>query len=492
MRTLIRICLAILFQAFFPGFIPAQSTFDFVLEYPVRKYSPVAIERDNGEIVTIINERTGTNFAMSFPTRGYLLVFNVTGDTITHHFSFGDSLFSFNTMQALTDGGFLLAGEAYAADSEPLNLMLVKLDNNLNKVWTRYYDMSDYYSLDVRKIFQLNDQYLFALDVCVFPCNRLIQKLIWFDLLGNIGESYTHSVQSRGQSDWMFNADSTRLWAFTAGLSGGPNQSVRLEFDITPNYTGHTFMTFAGGGGYYSNVAWLTDSTFLYSCDYDRPNPASPNDQDMWLISFDSSLNIIDSSHFGSYNTKDIASVYRDLAFRNSDSIYFVGEKDQYFGKPPVGRVNWIMAGQTDARLEPRYLHFIGGDHYYEPYYVIAIRDGGSFICASRFNHATQVFDPVFLKLNNLGLLTANSAQHIELKKTAFWPIPCTDMINFESAEQNMLLRLYDMAGKIVMEKHLSGTRGIIQTNHLPEGVYLYELQYENSAVEKGKIIKTH
>lgn len=212
----------------------------------------------------------------------------------------------------------------------------------------------------------------------------------------------------------------------------------------------------------------------------------------MWLISFDSSLNIIDSSHFGSYNTKDIASVYRDLAFRNSDSIYFVGEKDQYFGKPPVGRVNWIMAGQTDARLEPRYLHFIGGDHYYEPYYVIAIRDGGSFICASRFNHATQVFDPVFLKLNNLGLLTANSAQHIELKKTAFWPIPCTDMINFESAEQNMLLRLYDMAGKIVMEKHLSGTRGIIQTNHLPEGVYLYELQYENSAVEKGKIIKTH
>lgn len=247
----------------FPGFIPAQSTFDFVLEYPVRKYSPVAIERDNGEIVTIINERTGTNFAMSFPTRGYLLVFNVTGDTITHHFSFGDSLFSFNTMQALTDGGFLLAGEAYAADSEPLNLMLVKLDNNLNKVWTRYYDMSDYYSLDVRKIFQLNDQYLFALDVCVFPCNRLIQKLIWFDLLGNIGESYTHSVQSRGQSDWMFNADSTRLWAFTAGLSGGPNQSVRLEFDITPNYTGHTFMTFAGGEGITQMLHGLLTALFI-------------------------------------------------------------------------------------------------------------------------------------------------------------------------------------------------------------------------------------
>ena len=63
MRTRITICLAILLQSFSVGFIPAQSTFDFVLEYPVRKYSPVAIERDNGEIVdwdTDVNTSTET------------------------------------------------------------------------------------------------------------------------------------------------------------------------------------------------------------------------------------------------------------------------------------------------------------------------------------------------------------------------------------------------------------------------------------------------
>lgn len=492
MRTIVRFFLAIIFQAFFVGFIPAQSTFDFVLEYPVRKYSPVAIERDNGEIVTIINERTGTDYAMSSPSKAYLLSFSDTGDTLSHRYSFGDTLFSFLLMEKLFDGGFLLAGQAYAADSESLNLMLVKLDNNLNKVWTRYYDMSAYYSLDVRKIFQLNGQYLFALDVSVFPSNRAIYKLIWFDAFGNLGNSYTHFIEGRGSSDWILNIDSTHLWAFTPGLAGGTSQRIRLEFHTTPLFVGQTALPFVSGTDHYHNVIWHTDSTFLYSCEYDRPNPASSNDQDMWLISFDSSLNIIDSSHFGSYNTKDKASVYRDLAFRNPDSIYFVGFKDQHIGKPPVGRVNWIMAGQTDACLEPRYLHFIGGDHYYESYYLIATKDGGSFICASRFNHATQVYDPVFLKLNNLGLLTGNSAQHLELKKTAFWPVPCTELINFQSAEQNMLMLLYDMAGKIVMEKHLSGTRGIIQTNHLPEGVYLYELHYEDGSVEKGKIIKTH
>jgi len=172
MRTRIAIWLAILLQAFSVGFIPAQSTFDFVLEYPVRKYSNVAIERDNGEIVAVINERSDTDYAMSSPIKGYLLSFSAAGDTMTHRFSFGDSLFSINAMQELTDGGFLLVGQAYAADSELLNLMIVKLDNNLNKLWTRYYDMSAYYSLDVRKIFQLNGQYLFALDVCVFPCTR--------------------------------------------------------------------------------------------------------------------------------------------------------------------------------------------------------------------------------------------------------------------------------------------------------------------------------
>lgn len=492
MRTRITICLAILLQSFSVGFIPAQSTFDFVLEYPVRKYSPVAIERDNGEIVAVINERSGTEYAMSSPTKGYLLSFSAAGDTITHRFSFGDSLFSFNVIQELTDGGFLLAGQAYAADSESLNLMLVKLDNNLNKVWTRYYDMSAYYSLDVRKIFQLNGQYLFVLDVCVFPCTRVIYKLVWFDSLGNMGNNYTHFVEGRGQSDWILNIDSTQLWAFTPGLAGGTGQRIRLEFDTAQQFIGQTALPFVSGSGNYYNVIWHTDSTFIYSCEYDRPNPASSNDQDMWLISFDSSLNIIDSSHFGSYNTKDKASVFRDVAFRNPDSIYFVGFKDQYFGKPPVGRVNWIMAGQTDARLEPRYLHFIGGDHYYESYYVVATRDGGSFICASRFNHDTQVYDPVFLKLNNLGLLTANRAQHIELKKTAFWPVPCTDLINFHSAEQNMLLRLYDMAGKLALEKRLPDTKGIVLTNHLPEGVYLYELHYKNGAVEKGKIVKSY
>lgn len=472
--------------------VNAQSTFDFVLEYPVRKHSPVAIERDNGEIVTVINERTGTAYASSFPTKAYLLNFNALGDTLTHSYSFGDTLFSFSIMEELTDGSFLLAGVAFAPDSEVLHLMIVKLDLSLSKVWTKYYNMSNYYSLDIRKIFQLNGEYLFALDVCVFPCNRGYQQLVWFDSIGNIGESYTHNVQSRGQSDWMLNNDSTLVWAFTAGLSGGPNRSVRLVFDTSPQYTEQTTMSFAGGGGYYTSVKWHTDSTFLYSCDYVRPNPGNSNDSDMWLIVYDSSLNIIDSSHFGSYNTQDIAGIYRNLDFKHPDTVYFLGFKDQYFGKPPVGRVNWIMAGQTDARLEPRYLHFIGGDHYYESYYVIATRDGGSFICASRFNHDTQVYDPVFLKLNNLGLLTANRAQHIELKKTAFWPVPCTDLINFHSAEQNMLLRLYDMAGKIAMEKRLLGTRGIIQTNHLPEGVYLYQLHYENGAVEKGKIVKAY
>lgn len=90
-HILLFICLLVLFQ----GSLPAQNTFEFVLEYPVRKSSRIAIEAENGDLIAIVSERTGVDYAPNSPTRSYLLRFNPLGDTTTYHYTFGDTLFDF-------------------------------------------------------------------------------------------------------------------------------------------------------------------------------------------------------------------------------------------------------------------------------------------------------------------------------------------------------------------------------------------------------------
>ncbi len=489
MKRTTLIVLLTLLLALLSGLLTSQSTFEFVLEYPVRKFSNNAIEEENGDVIAIISERTGVDYAPNTPTMAYLLRFTPQGDTTTYHYSFGDTLFNFYHIERAYNGGYLVAGGALSPDSGHLHLLLLRVDASLNKVWVKYHDLSEYFAVSIQSIFHLNNSYLMAIEHSVFPANQGKHQLTWFDTLGNMKASYVHHQPSSANSDYILNHDSTRIWAFSPMFSGSGGWPARLVFDTTPQFISSSTLPF---GGSRNAVIWHTDSTFLYACEELRPNYAGSHDRDMWLVSYDSLLNVKQSNYFGAYDTLDIVGVGRDIDFRHSDTVFFAGLKHQRIGKPPPGRVSWIMTGQTDAQLQPRYLHFIGGDHYYESHYILATQDGGSFISAARFNHATQVYDPVFLKLNNEGLLVGTNKELIPIKKTVFWPNPFSKELQYHTMHTGSQFRMFNMAGKEVISVTIHSTSGLIQTGSLPPGSYIYELRYVTGTVETGKLIKSH
>lgn len=471
------------------SFLTAQNTFKFVLEYPVCKSSGMAIEEDNGDVIVIVNESTGVDYAPSTPIRAYLLRFTPQGDTITYNYSFGDTLFRFSNIVRAYNGGYIIAGGALTPDSGLLNLLLLRLDNDLSKVWVKYHDMSSYFNVGIRRVFLLNNKYLMAIEPALFPGVPVYHQLTWFDTLGNLKNYYLHNQRSSGPSDYLLNKDSTRIWAFSPAFTGSAGWPARLIFDTIPQFISSHIRPF---GDYSSTVLWHTDSTFLLSAEELRPNYAGSHDEDMWIISYDSMLNVKHSNYFGAYDTLDVTGFGRNIDFRHPDTIYFAGFKHQRIGKPPPGRVSWIMTGQTNAQLQPRYLHFIGGDQYYETHYILATKDGGSFICAARFNHTTQVYDPVFLKLNIEGLLVGTNHEMIPVTKTVFWPNPFSERLQYHTLHTGSQFRMFDMAGKQVFFTTIHNTNGHIQTGNLLPGSYIYELRYTTGAIETGKLIKSH
>jgi hypothetical protein len=489
MKRVIHILLFIYLLAIYPGFLTAQSTFEFVLEYPVRKSSRMAIEAENGDLIAIVSERTGVDYAPNSPTRSYLLRFTPQGDTTTYHYTFGDTLFNFSLIDRAYNGGYLLAGNALTPDSAQLFLILVRMDSDLNKVWVKYHDMTSYWFVSIRRVFHLNNKYLIALEPAdQWPLPLVYHQLTWFDTLGNLGNYYQHEHKTHGSSDYLLNSDSTRIWAFSPTYKGDNNWPARLVFDTTPQFISHSIRPY---GDWYTNVLWHTDSTFLLSASALRPDYAGSHDRDMWIISYDSMLNVIHSNYFGAYDTLVKTGTSRNIDFRHPDTVFFAGWKHQCIGKPPPGRVSWIMTGQTDAQLQPRYLHFIGGDYYYETHYILATKDGGSFICASRFNHNTQVYDPVFLKLNSEGMLVGTNKETIPLKKTAFWPNPFSEGLHYQTLQTGSQFLLFDITGKEMFSTTIHSTSGHIQTGKLPPGSYIYELRYTTGAIETGKLIKS-
>jgi hypothetical protein len=150
------------------------------------------------------------------------------------------------------------------------------------------------------------------------------------------------------------------------------------------------------------------------------------------------------------------------------------------------------MTGQTDKQLQTRYFKYFGGDRYYDAFYVLATQDGGSFICGSWYDHDTHIFNPIFLKLNEEGLITASSETFMKERNIAFWPVPFTSQLNYQSVLPFSRLQLYDNMGRLVYETFGRELKGSIAVDRLDAGIYHYKVTFLNNILpETGRIIKT-
>lgn len=127
----------------------AQNTYSFYYRDTVDTWMCGAIEDENGNINVAISKETGLAFSQSTIHSGFILSINSLGNTSIRQYHFGDTLFSFSNFYKLNAGGYLLSGRAKARDSDEYLFMIMETDDELNKVWAKFYELTEDYFVSI-------------------------------------------------------------------------------------------------------------------------------------------------------------------------------------------------------------------------------------------------------------------------------------------------------------------------------------------------------
>ncbi|MCK9270572.1 MAG: T9SS type A sorting domain-containing protein [Bacteroidales bacterium] len=468
----------------------AQNTFEFCFESDLRKSSSNAVTAENGDIITFISERDSINFHPSKPVKAYLLKFSPNGDTITKRYSFGDTLFSFINIFSIDKSDYLVIGYAAKEYPESIVSFVMKVDSTLQRIWIKYYVFGGSTHFRFRRVFEMNqNHYVLAGELSETPFQGSHPFFLRMDDQGNLMDSTKYYGDTFLGSDILLSPDSSQFWFISpTGLDPLGWASIAV-FDTSFTFISIELMP-GGGNLHIPTAMWHQDNKFLVGFKGQRPGVPYQDDE-IRIIQVDTGLNLLNQNYFGAPDTTDYPCHFEQtIDFCHPDSIYFAGFKNNKIGVPTPDRVSWIMVGQADSLLQPRFLHYIGGDAYYEAYYIIATRDGGCFVCAGKWSPEKYVYDLVFLKLNNEGLIVGDHPPGIAVKKALVYPNPVTDKIQVETALRNATLDIYNISGVLKSSHDLNGTSTTIDLGCFAPGTYIYTITNNDGQVENGKFIK--
>ena len=72
----------------------------------------------------------------------------------------------------------------------------------------------------------------------------------------------------------------------------------------------------------------------------------------------------------------------------------------------------------------------------------------------------------------------------------SIYPNPSNGIINVQAAERINTVNVYNMIGNLVMVRNISNTQSTLNIEHLTNGVYFMELNFDNGSIINSKIIK--
>jgi hypothetical protein len=468
--------------------IEAQNNFQFELEYPVRKFSGDAFVTGKGEIICLISERTGTNFGPSNLNKGYLLVFSASGDTTTYNYHLGDTCFNFTKIAESLNGGYMLLGGAKLYETDQTFLMAMEVDSNYQMVWVKFYEFSEYWRAWTSESFTIEDEYIIGFNCCEFPCAGVMSGLMRIDQNGNIIQQYLHNQSMKFQSEFLLEKDSSLIRMFNNYSVNNNLNTYKLTFNMDFDLVSADIFPEVY---YFDDVISHNDSTILVTTGYRRSGSTTYNDRDLFVFAYDTSLNLQNQFSIGTQDTLDEPAYLTPLDFRHYDSIFFLGIKNEEVSIGPPTTVSWIMTGQINAELNLRNVQFIGGDTYYNTFYIKATPDGGCFIHADKYIQGSLILNLVFIKLNREGALVWSSEKNIPVKTALVYPNPVEDHLIVECYLDTYTIVLYDVNGKLILNRQAKSGKTTLNTSNVASGFYTLHIYDEKMhLLENKKIVK--
>jgi hypothetical protein len=192
---------------------------------------------------------------------------------------------------------------------------------------------------------------------------------------------------------------------------------------------------------------------------------------------------------WGTLDTLDFPAVNNGLDFKDNDSIY-VGGMSNF-----LGAQSYFFLLQFDSTLELRWERFYGGDVSYWLAKVVATNDGGCILSGDKNNGtwSDPERDPVIIKVNNEGYIVNTPEQPaLQARETIVFPNPGSHAMNIRLARQHptATLRIFNMAGHLLMAREITGPLDQVNTTLLPAGSYIYLIENTRGLHESGIWIK--
>jgi hypothetical protein len=466
----------------------SQNTYSFILESEVIN-SPVDVVEDaEGNLVALISEHNGQSYAPGVELyRAGFLKFSPQGDTSMMYPVMWDTLFAFNSIVENDNGGYLIAGYSRMPDSASESLMFMEVDGQFNKLWAKHYFLPDVYSYHIRRIIPNWDGY-YAFGFVRYSITGTNHPFLCrIDQQGNILRYYIYHDSTLENFEYTFNPDKNRIWLFSKSGLDPINGSSRAVFDTNFNHLysealdTHEARTFTH--------RWRNDTSFYLTFNWRRLG--SPfQDDELCIGLYDTLMNPIHFEQFGEYDSFDYPAWLDPISFRDFDSVYYAGTIGVYIGYPPQQYTNYIMMGQTDGQLQERYRRYFGGDGYYQAMYIKATSDGGCFMSAGKFNQATQVYDALFLKLDNKGELVYLVGPEAPLHHFLIYPNPATTRLQIETSRPAYTFTIRDLHGRVLLERNGGDNKSHVDLSQFAAGTYVISFYKNGEPIETQKFIK--
>lgn len=413
-----------------------------------------------------------------------------TGDTSSFQIDLGNDQSGFNYIDRTSDTSYLIMGTS-GDTSNWLNyneLIILETDTLFNMKWMKKYSFAEYLYMSDTRV--LKDDFGYYIVGNIAKIGNSSIRYPYFFRTNFKGDTLRTKIFNTyfGMApiwDAIFSPDSTHIWWFSSSPPSPNGRDTRREVDTLFNFTREDTLTWSVSGTISTKL--VSDSTLLLSCDYNLNS--NPQDDDVGIFLYDNNLEALNFNRFGAPDTVDYPGREEGIDFRDPDTIFFTGMKNVIFSFYPEDP-SWIMIGQLDANLQPRYLRFYGGDAYYTPMHIIATSDGGCLIHSSVYNNTLDIDDFLIMKLNPEGLITGTKPLIAPLRYAIVRPNPANNLLIVEYTNQKGILSIFDVNGKIVHQEMIQEGRNNIDISRLNAGFYIYQIKVESEAIESGKFIK--
>lgn len=470
------------------GQLSAQNTYSLLMASDITHDPRDVIELADGSMVALVNEYTGHYYTPDSQFyKGVFLKFSPEGDTTLLYPPLGDTLFGFNTIIKSNNGGYFITGISIFPDSTTRSLMLLEVDDQFNKLWTKHYFIDSVFSHNLTKLVSVEDGYFAFGHIRYSITGGCYPFLCRIDNFGNILRQYIYPDRTPEAFEYTFNPDKSRIWVFSAPSLDPINGSSIAVFDTNFNYL-YSEALDENSASHYTHH-WQNDTSFYLSFSGNRTG-ATSQDVELFIGLYDTLMNPIYLNEFGDYESNDYSAWHTAISYQNPDSIFYAGTIGVYFGYPPQGYTNYIMLGQTDEQLQERYRNYIGGDGYYYAEFIKATSDGGCFLGANRYNHTTLVKDAIFMKLDSKGELVYLVGQDVPNYRFMLYPNPAAAQLHIQTAIPTYSYLIRDINGKLIDEGISLDKMHVVNVSHYSTGTYMITFIANGELIETQKFIK--